>query len=666
MENCPNLKQGLVLGRSLYLEGAVLVPPQDSDCGPTCCTHHVATAQWIPIRSISGLEGRAYQSNRSYRRNPRKLAQKSRLNGNQIRSETFPRRLGGLSRQILTRSERDASRPDNSRIVITIGQHAHADATVAAGRQASSIFRECAFAQQGSAASFDNLNMKVQINKVLESDKLPSLPQIAVRAIELAQQDEPDLSELVATIRTDPALTAKLLKTANSALFGFRERMSSIDAAVPALGANLVRTLVLSFALARHRSPCPDLDGAYQSVWRRSLTQAVVAESLATEDASSDPNVYFTGGLLLDIGMLALLNAFAGKYAHLILDAKQLSKLCESENDLFDFTHVDVGVELCRTWRFEGELIDAIARHHESSSVVDRTNVSTMSLALVAASQCADYLEQVRRGIPPKQPPALLLDHYCLTFSAIADLMRDVELRVGEVAAMFRFDIGEVPPADEIFLRAKAALEEIAIQSQVEVVVARQEAKQARIKQQHAESQKDSLEQQAYRDLLTGAYNRNFVSSEVETELKRRTDQGLSVGCLFLDIDKFKGLNDTHGHELGDRALAKVSEILHSSVRSSDFVIRYGGDEFLVLLMDSNMSEAKVGKIASRICRRISKARLASKERVRISSSVGAIFYDPQDDTPLESNQLIRQADRAMYDAKNRGGNQVHLCCLTG
>lgn len=525
--------------------------------------------------------------------------------------------------------------------------------------------------RQEVASAFDQYAVKTQLEKVLSSDQLPTLPQVAIRVVEIVQQDEPDFDELVATIKSDPAISVKILKTANSALFGFRQRLSTIEAAVPALGANLVRTLVLSFALARHRSPAADLEIAYQNVWRRSLTQAVLAETFAEETGTSDPDLCFTAGLLQDIGMLALLRTYPDDYAPAVLDHAAIANIHDHELSRFGFSHVDVGVALCRRWRLEDELVDAISRHHDRSIPINPAATSGLTLLLTAASQCADYLEILRAGSRPiaaKLPP-ILVDQFALESSVIGQLIRDVELRVGEIAAILSVDIGTIPAAEEILARAKQALEEIAIRGQIEASVARRQAAQAVADLEHVESQRKSLEQQAFRDPLTGAYNRFSLSRNVTPQLERRARQGVPVGFLFLDIDNFKRLNDLHGHEFGDRVLEKISHILHQSVRKSDVVIRYGGDEFLVVLTESDISKGKVRRIAKRICRKINQAQIASarKKSVEISTSVGAIHYSPRaQTTSLDPQHLIGQADRAMYDAKKRGGNQVHLHCLVG
>ncbi len=527
---------------------------------------------------------------------------------------------------------------------------------------------------QARAATIDNPHMNIQLERVLSSDRLPSLPAVALRVVQLAQQAEPDFAELVRTIKSDQAISGKILKTANSALFGLRQRASSIEAAVPLLGAKLVRTLVLGFQLARLRSPDEDLADAYQSSWRSSLTQAVAAETIASHVTSADPAVFFTAGLLQDIGILALLQTYPREYLAALSDDGVSNSRSDHnggspspldiEKRVLEFTHVDVSVRLCQSWGLDDDLVQAISTHHDSPNQTQRLPASSqpLALALMVAAECAEYLESIRGNALAQRSKldGLLAKHYQLENAEIVDFLREVTLRVGEMAAIFSVDVGEMTSVDDIVDRARVALEEIAVQSQVEALVVRRKVDQAVRRLKEVESQRDQLRDDAYRDPLTGAYNRRFMSSLLELELEQCTEDNSAVGLLFLDIDQFKQLNDNHGHALGDQVLQAVSQVLHQSIRQSDLVVRYGGDEFLVLLI--KVSRGEVRRIARRICRRVHKTRLESDRGVRLSTSVGALYYAIDPDESLDVAHLIREVDGAMYEAKRQGGNCVHLC----
>ena len=123
--------------------------------------------------------------------------------------------------------------------------------------------------------------MPYSLESILASERIPSLPEVAARIVEIARDPDPNYDQLIETIRTDPAIAGRILKTANSALLGMRTRANSIEQAVPRLGTTMVRTLVLGFCLAEYQNRNSfNLRRSYQMVWRESLTHAAVSEAL--------------------------------------------------------------------------------------------------------------------------------------------------------------------------------------------------------------------------------------------------------------------------------------------------------------------------------------------------------------------------------------------------
>jgi len=511
---------------------------------------------------------------------------------------------------------------------------------------------------------------RYSLGQVLASNQLPSLPEIAVRIVELARADEPDFPQIIETIKTDAAISGRILKMTNSALFGLRTRVSSVEAAVPLLGARLVRTLVLSFSLAGHRGGrWESYRRWYQQIWRESVVQASTAEALAFRDPTQDSATWFLAGLLQDIGRLAMLSTHSSAYCSAVLQADGHRSTVETEVDSFGFTHVDVSVELCRRWNLEPALIDAIASHHLSADEIlastDETRPS-LTAALVVAAQCSDYLEAVVRSPDADRGDIDRLLTLLFRFrpDEIVETLSDLDVRVGELAISLSIDIGESGPLDRILEEAQATLAEIALQSQMDTILAYRQAAAAEKKLRLARKESEDVRESAFRDALTGAYNRSFMDSLFDAELSRCRERGSSLGFLFLDLDGFKQLNDTCGHEVGDQALCTVAEVLKSSVRNSDFVIRYGGDEFLVVLID--MNERVLLRIAERIREKVSEARLEADESVRISSSVGALIYTPGEKDRVAAKHILKESDRAMYRAKRDGGDRVAIVRMVG
>lgn len=276
--------------------------------------------------------------------------------------------------------------------------------------------------------------MPLSLDAILSSERLPSLPEVAVRIVEIAREPDPDFDRLIETIRIDPAISGRILKTANSALLGMRSRAASIEQAVPRLGTTMVRTLVLSFCLAEYQNKSSlNLRPYYQHIWRGSLAQAAVAELLAERQGGKvDPANWFLAGLLQDIGRLALLHTCREEYVENVLESEDDCSQQEREERWLGFTHVEVSVGLCRRWNLDQEIIDAIGVHHASvHRVVPLKFVSGTSLpaALITASHVAEYLEEVSHDLSCSREhiERLLMQVFALRPNEVFRVLADID-----------------------------------------------------------------------------------------------------------------------------------------------------------------------------------------------------------------------------------------------
>jgi diguanylate cyclase (GGDEF)-like protein len=158
-------------------------------------------------------------------------------------------------------------------------------------------------------------------------------------------------------------------------------------------------------------------------------------------------------------------------------------------------------------------------------------------------------------------------------------------------------------------------------------------------------------ENRADRDPLTNIYHHRYLKTRLEEEVKRAERSGTTFAVLMLDIDQFKLVNDNFGHPAGDEALRVLTAVLHSTCRASDVVGRYGGDEFLTILVDAD--EAHALGVAERIRHDLA-ATLLERDgaRISLSASIGVAEY-PRDG--LTASDLIARADAALYQSKRSG-----------
>jgi len=166
----------------------------------------------------------------------------------------------------------------------------------------------------------------------------------------------------------------------------------------------------------------------------------------------------------------------------------------------------------------------------------------------------------------------------------------------------------------------------------------------------------------AVTDALTGMYNRRYLESHFERISSRLAEAHKSVSALVIDIDHFKNVNDTHGHDIGDEVLRGIAKRIHSNLRGFDTAVRYGGEEFVVLLPDAPVASAAAA--AERLCKSISSANVPvsiTAAGLPITASVGVASVVAGE---VDLDELIRRADAALYEAKKSGRNRVMVATL--
>jgi len=169
------------------------------------------------------------------------------------------------------------------------------------------------------------------------------------------------------------------------------------------------------------------------------------------------------------------------------------------------------------------------------------------------------------------------------------------------------------------------------------------------------------LQRVAVTDVLTGAYNREFLAQRLPVEIEKAIAGETALSVAMLDVDHFKAINDRHGHDVGDDVLAEVAVRLRGAIRADDLLVRYGGEEFLVVLPRADAGRA--WEVAERMRVRLADKPIeVGKVELRVEASVGVAQLKITDRVAAETAQeLIRRADTALYTAKARGRNRVEV-----
>ncbi len=171
---------------------------------------------------------------------------------------------------------------------------------------------------------------------------------------------------------------------------------------------------------------------------------------------------------------------------------------------------------------------------------------------------------------------------------------------------------------------------------------------------------REEIQKVATTDELTGLFNRKYLHDRLEAELSRAKRYNLTLSCLLIDIDFFKVVNDMYGYDWGDILLKDIAEIVKKHVRKEDILTRYGDEEFLVILPNTNEESAFL--FAERLRRDVERMEFypeAEEERHPVTISGGISCYPHLENVDENANTLIRYAEHALYNAKKRGKNKI-------
>lgn len=215
-------------------------------------------------------------------------------------------------------------------------------------------------------------------------------------------------------------------------------------------------------------------------------------------------------------------------------------------------------------------------------------------------------------------------------------------------------DINELSDVVEQVLRETRSIQLNAERSRGEVQQMKARAEDAEREIARLQHELDQTSELVRHDQLTGALNRKGLDEAFQREAARSRRRNTPLCLALLDVDNFKRLNDTLGHQAGDAALVHLAQVIRETLRVQDTVARYGGEEFLILLPDTGLPEAHVAltRLQRELTRRIF---LHKSEKVLITFSAGVTLVGVQD----EREQAIARADTAMYEAKRSGKNRV-------
>ena len=209
---------------------------------------------------------------------------------------------------------------------------------------------------------------------VSNASDLISLPEVALRVNELANDPDSSADDMAAVISQDPALVVRMLKVANSAYYGLSNEVETISRAVSVLGTNKIRDLVLSSSASQAFDGIPNGLITMQDFWHHSLYCGLLAQILSKKSKKANADSIFVAGLLHDIGQLLMFNQRPEKSHEVILllmEGSEELETFEAERHIFGFDHMQVGGELVKNWKLAPVLQECVEFHHEPQNAKD-------------------------------------------------------------------------------------------------------------------------------------------------------------------------------------------------------------------------------------------------------------------------------------------------------
>jgi len=482
-----------------------------------------------------------------------------------------------------------------------------------------------------------------KLDTVLASNRLPSLPAVARQVIALGERETVTVDEFTTILSADPALAARVVKTANSALYARSFPARTIREAVLVLGLRSVRALALGFSLVRTSRRGSTRFFDYERFWERCVDAACVARTLATVVGHWHGEEAFLGGLVHEIGVLALAEYDAQQFPRIFAEVSgSRSRLSEAEREAYGFDHAALGAALCERWALPAEVVAAVRWHldPDTSPVHDRPYARMLG----ASSAGADVLTGQAGLSELHEAFWNLCDPlWHLSREAADRVLARAATDATATRALFDLRASSLRSAAGILSMANEQLVRLSLETEAETI--------------HLGAENQELRRAATTDPLTGAANRRRCDEFLEERLQAATQTGKTLSLLAIDIDELKRINDGFGHQVGDLAVERVAEILLGGIRQADLVARVGGDEFVVVLPDAGRPQAI--EIAERLRRTIATSviRSNSGDEFAVTVSVGVAVYLAG--SRQTASQLVRAADVALYAAKRAGRNRA-------
>ena len=480
-------------------------------------------------------------------------------------------------------------------------------------------------------------------------NSLPSLPAAVIKIVDASRDPDIGIADVADIIKVDPALSAKLLKVANSPMYARQREISNLRDALSLLGLNSSLSIALSFSLVSSLQSTTNQTHVYDAFWKRSILSATIAREIGIALKRSNTEDFFLTSLLQDIGILALDSIEPDALTANCNLNHQNRKQCEMNK--WEVDHADIGAWLLKSWHFPERLYNAVLHSHEESSTPANTNNTLFMQCIGLSNTLSDiWLEDDREKLI-KSAYASMNQLFSFSQEAFNELINKVDSLLPEMSRLFEVTLLSDTERDAVIEDARNLLLEHSIS-----LIKKCDDHEKEIESLTEKSK--SCEEASSKDHLTKVYSRKRIEGMLYDEFNKSRNNDIPLSLAFIDIDNFKPINDTFGHSAGDKVLKEIANFFSQNIRKEDILARYGGDEFLLMLPSTDSEEAN--QLLKRIIERLQDlpGTEFDGDIIKVTTSIGmATHMDKVHyNTPEE---LIHAADKALYTSKQSGRNTI-------
>jgi diguanylate cyclase (GGDEF)-like protein len=474
----------------------------------------------------------------------------------------------------------------------------------------------------------------------------------AAQLVQGAQNSELSLQEFTRLAQNDAPFARRLLSYVSNSVVGPGEHVGDVDRAARLLGLGWLRSLAFSLLITHF---APKTDGT-EPLLANCLRRAIAARLLARKIQALEPSTCFTLGLFLDCGLLISASD----------DAKLATSICNSpakfrlirEKAVGFRVHPDIGASVAKDHGFDKEFIDGILLHH---------SITCPMTPLARIAWVAERIAAVFEGgyyAAARSSAEEALAFVGRDANELDEFLELIPQGVVELASVFERYVG--PQLELEALRENAEANSIAITAQYEELVASCERlvhTNHRLELELHDAT-ERLEKLETTDSLTGVANRHGLQVALERDLVRADRAASDLSILLIDIDHFSWVNEAFGRSTGDSVLALLGRVLRGTLRNGDVAGRYGGEEFLAILPNTEPTGALV--VAERIRTAFAQDPISGpRGPVAVTCSVG-VSHECGPGCRTAFYRVLRRAAQALHTAKRDGRDRVVFASTSG